>query len=332
MFTDIYSQLDIKGENEISDQLSSQAKKKIAKSDKILEKAYVFDKKIEQYEQQIESLKNAGKVKIRKIEHLENKRNSAILQSKPLYQDAFKLRSKAYNKELQKINNPVKQITDLNNKANSKYREAKKLFNKADNTAKTSSQVELIVQGREKYIESISNLVQALNYNAQPTEPLVAEKKDTIPETQTETVPVKNEIPTVTANVQTSPPPTPAATPVTVAAVSTPIIPEKTNQKPESDPIILKDKAPGSVFLSVQVLATNKPATPEQIKSVYKGSLKVMEFKSGQYYRYNIGKFRTVDEAKKFIAINNLKGFVVGYNNSERISVSEAINLMASGN
>ncbi|MBN2167264.1 MAG: hypothetical protein JW717_13390 [Marinilabiliaceae bacterium] len=326
------AQISIKEESEIQTILTPQTKKNISKSDKLYMKGIEYDKKIESYEKEIEALRNSkGKIKEGKIKRLETKRNEAIIQSKPIFEDAFKVRFKAYDKQ---INTLLKEtpnnnsVTSLNNDANTKYKQARKLFSKSENTAKTLTKVEHIVQGRQKFLESISLKVKTINtlITESNTEPKPSQSTITTVSNITDTSVVKTTNKPI-INQSNTPITTTQVSPVaSVITTPTPVALTKETTKPA---VIIKEKELGNIFLSVQILATNSPATQEQIRNVYKGNMKVMEFKSGQYYRYNVGKFSTIDDAKKFIAMNNLKGFVVAYKDSQRISVNEAVSILS---
>lgn len=328
----INAQIEFKGEEAILNSLTDKTKKKISKADKFLQQASKFDNRIEQYEKQIENYRNSsGKIKAGKIRKLQKKRNQAILQSKPIFEDAFKTRYKAYNKQLDIISNKTanNKAQELRNNASIKYKEAKKLFSKAENVAKTKDQVEYIVQGRQKFIETISLQINSIDRYTNNTPEVIAVKSDTSKIIKEE---VSNDTTALDQNKQTTtiPPTTPAVTTVAPPVpVSTTIpVTEVPTVKPKPVTIV-KEKELGNTFLSVQVIATTRPATSDEIRNVYKGNMKVMEFKSGEYYRYNVGKFRSVEDAKKFISINKIKGFVVAYKDSKRITVHQALSILA---
>jgi hypothetical protein len=339
----VYSQTNIKGEKEIQSILAPEVQSKITKSDQLFAKADKYDSKARSYEKEIASLKssdnddNSGK-----IERLEEKRNSNIILSKPIFEDAYKMRYTAYQKQYTILGNehPVNAnvVGDYNAQSNEKYKEAQKLFKKADNTGKTSNQVELIITGRHTFEDAIALQIQAINTlaNIKPTN-TITEVKKTVPDTTLTAKPTV--APTTTSpkpTVVATPPPTTVATVIAPAAVATTtavaatVTPAVTTVKESKPPTIVKESELGNVFLTIQIMASTTPATSQQIAAVYKGNFKVMEIQSGEYYRYNVGKFSNTDEAKKFITMNNLKGFVVAYKDSERISVNEALTLINS--
>lgn len=70
------------------------------------------------------------------------------------------------------------------------------------------------------------------------------------------------------------------------------------------------------------------PATDEQLKQVYPGSEKPYLMQNNGYYRYLVGKFPTLSEAKAFKNNNQVVGFIVSYKDGERILVQEAVELL----
>jgi hypothetical protein len=99
----------------------------------------------------------------------------------------------------------------------------------------------------------------------------------------------------------------------------------------EAEPVVAAIKAPeelGDVFITIQIMSIKTAATAEQITQVYSGSQKVMELISADYYRYAVGKFRSVDEAKAAMVAENIKGIVVAFRKNERISVAEAVTVL----
>ena len=84
-----------------------------------------------------------------------------------------------------------------------------------------------------------------------------------------------------------------------------------------------------AVYFTVQILADKKPVSDSKIRTIYKGSLPVVENQGDGWYRYSLGKFDSYPAAKKALAESQVKGYVVAYKNSDRISVREAISLIS---
>jgi hypothetical protein len=119
----------------------------------------------------------------------------------------------------------------------------------------------------------------------------------------------------------------PVVEPEVAVAVVTPVaaVVAAEEKEPEKKPEIEEAKpVEVDVYFSIQVLADKKPATVPQQKIVYKGSRKVIENMGGGWYRYSVGKFKSYSEAASTMKMEGIKGFVVAYDGSERITTSEA--------
>jgi hypothetical protein len=64
------------------------------------------------------------------------------------------------------------------------------------------------------------------------------------------------------------------------------------------------------------------------LKTKYAGTQEVVEMSAGGWYRYSAGKFTKLDEAKAVMKAEGIKGFIVAYKSGERITVSEAVELL----
>jgi hypothetical protein len=119
----------------------------------------------------------------------------------------------------------------------------------------------------------------------------------------------------------------PVVEPEVVVAVVTPVaaVVAAEEKEPEKKPEIEEAKpVEVDVYFSIQVLADKKPATVTQQKMVYKGSREVIENIGSGWYRYSVGKFKSYSEAASTMKMEGIKGFVVAYDGSERITTSEA--------
>ena len=108
---------------------------------------------------------------------------------------------------------------------------------------------------------------------------------------------------------------------------------EKIKPEIEKQPRVDSVQAPMAVkqvkiLFSIQILAKTSPATPEQLQSIYNGTEKVFLKLSDDYYRYLVGKFKTLFEAKVFKNKEKIEGFIVAYKNGERITIKEATDLI----
>lgn len=100
----------------------------------------------------------------------------------------------------------------------------------------------------------------------------------------------------------------------TDTALTTPVV------EPESPPMV--------IFFTIQILSRASPATDEQLAQFYSGPGKPYLMKNDGYYRYVVGRFDTLFEAKVFQNQNQVEGFIVAYKNGEKIPVQEAVDLL----
>jgi len=103
---------------------------------------------------------------------------------------------------------------------------------------------------------------------------------------------------------------------------------EITEKKTQSITIADKPKE-GDTFFTIQIMADRKQATPDQIKRTYSGSMKVDERKGDGWFRYSIGRFSSHEEAGRVMKREGVKGYIVAYSQSKRISISEAKKLLS---
>ncbi len=105
--------------------------------------------------------------------------------------------------------------------------------------------------------------------------------------------------------------------------------PDSTEAEPiEIIPVAEPEIPPVIVFFTIQILSKSSPATDEQLKQIYTGPGKPYLMKSNGYYRYVVGRFDTLFEARVFKTQNQVEGFIVAYKNGEKISVQEAVDLL----
>lgn len=101
----------------------------------------------------------------------------------------------------------------------------------------------------------------------------------------------------------------------------------KPEQKNPVEPTDKRETAEKSadLFYSIQFMAVRSAATENEIRDVYGGPLPVIKNRSDGWYRYSAGKFDTLEEAMKQ---KGIYGFVVAFRNDERISISQAKQLI----
>lgn len=332
--------------------LDAKVQRKLERADKMLQKATEYNKKTETFEKQMETLRNdRGRIKNGKIRKLERQRNNAILQSRPFYEDGFKKGYSAYGEQIKLLckQNPAVagDVDVLLDKAKDRYKQGRKLYRRADGTGQPQRQTEMIVLGGNKMRESLGAQVEAIRKLGQEREvpsevavkpvegPVVATVKDTV----LTVAPVAVTTPAVPAAAVVAPVQTPvspqqlAAQPAAVApvAASTPAVGQTVPSA-----AVAQTTAPsaptGNVFITIQVMASQAAATQQQIKQVYSGPNEVVELVSGEYHRYVVGRFRTVEQAKELMAAQGIKGLVVAFKGADRISVAEALKELSAGN
>jgi hypothetical protein len=79
-----------------------------------------------------------------------------------------------------------------------------------------------------------------------------------------------------------------------------------------------------NIFYTVQFKTLTSEASVENLKRWYSGKEFVEMNRHDQYYRYSVGRFYSVDDARRFISREKMNGFVVAYRGDERIAVVQA--------
>jgi hypothetical protein len=339
------AQLPISNSDAVWKVLDDGVQKKLVRADKIMAKALDYTKRADTYEKQIEALRNdKGRIKFGKIRKLERRRNASIVQSRPYYQDAYAMGYKALDKQIGMLSGQAADrnvdVVGLTKKSKDRYKQGNKLYKKSERQSNAQSQIELIVLGNQKMKEALTVQTQTIESLTQTVFASIAEPVvEQVPE-QTSVVDSTSALvaePQLDASVNEATPSVsspavsvPAA--VTAVAATTAVMagsdkPTETVQTPP--PATPNQPAEiGDVFITIQIMSVKAAATPEQIKQAYNGPQKVMELVSADYYRYAVGKFRSVDEAKAAMAAEGIKGIVVAFKGSERISVAEAVTVL----
>lgn len=205
------------------------------------------------------------------------------------------------NKRLSESNShEINEIQSLieNNKSKSQ-----KLYSKSHNTSKLTNTIKLQEEAQKLQLDAIASaeegLVRIQSFKAAPEK-----KQEKVVEHQmvTEAEPEK---------------PVEAVVPVAVVAVA-----ETQKEKVEEKPP--KSIETVDVYFTIQIMADKVPVNVTRQRMVYKGNRKVMENRGDSWYRYSVGKFSSYTEAAAAMKSEGIKGYVVAYNGSERISTSEA--------
>jgi hypothetical protein len=315
--------------------LDEKVQNRLLKAQKLMKKADLISEQTEIYEKQIETLRNErGRMKLGKIKRLEAKRNQSVLKSQPFAKDSYVITYKALYKQL-------KDVTDTNADAgsNSKsvlardsYKQGKRLYRKADNAKNVQRQIEYLVLGGNKMREAItaqliligdlSNKTKAAKNEIEPKE-IESTVVDAVESVPVAIAPMPILTDSVSATAVVIDPIMPGDTSVvtTDAAVVNEVEPTQASiAQPPMDVIDAK-----GVFITIQILSLQSAASPAQIKAAYSGNDKVVEIISGDYYRYTIGRFQSLEQAKQKMAADHIKGIVMAFRGNERISVAEAV-------
>lgn len=86
------------------------------------------------------------------------------------------------------------------------------------------------------------------------------------------------------------------------------------------------------LFFSIQILADKKEVPSASLSKVYSGSLPVIHIQSDGWHRYMAGRFKSLEDARKSMTQESIKGFIVAYNGEKRITIQEAVNLLKNNN
>jgi len=349
IFSGFKEEKTIKDNPSLKNALSGSALRKFNRGEKLTGKAKLILDEAERYEQQIEEIKQtSGRAQSRKMGKLEQKKMEKEIEAFYAFEMAHKKLYQAYQKTLKGFRelsaDPAKGI-DLEKSARLNYLRARKFRNKAENKKSEDKVYKLLSDAYDFEIDAINNQIEAFeNYqgstaiaevHAEPE--LQTEEQDTV-SAQTEPVVTDSvtisylkdtvRLPTITIPAEKTKETIPPDTLKQIEPSEEKIKPEIEKQ-PRADsvqaPIAVKQV---EIFFSIQILAKTSPASLDQLHSIYSGDEEVFLRRSGDYYRYQVGKFKTLFEAKIFKNKEKIEGFIVAYKNSERITIKEAAEII----
>ncbi len=214
------------------------------------------------------------------------------------------------NKNSELSDSDKQKVVGIQSVINESMEKSKKLYAQSRKTSKLSKLIKMQEEAQQIQLDAIDSAEKGLllvqDFKEVPVEAPVTASKEPAVEKVVESKPVvESEVVAVVAPV------------VAVVAVE--------EKEPEKKPEIVEEKpVETNVYFSIQVLADKKPATVTQQKMVYKGSREVIENIGSGWYRYSVGKFNSYSEAASTMKTEGIKGFVVAYDGSERITTSEA--------
>ena len=353
---------------ELKSILNEKELKRISSAESLIAKGDAIIKESEDLKAEVEKLKNAdGRIKTGKINKRNKQISEKKVKASLYYNDGYKKYIDVLDdrlKELEKAgNSSAKQtrddIKDLEKKARKQYNKAKNLTS-AENMVEL---IELAQENQNKAIELQSKYLLSFTdeIEDEPAPFLVAEQvvEDTIStevtvpvELSETTTSISNDIVEVGTAAASNPN---MATTVGIAGVGTAAlateldanstaINEVGDQAPPQELIIKEEVAPVSeaieepiiampptnldVYLTIQFMADRKKATEEQIASIYNGRGEIIEMNVNDWYKYSVGKYQNLEDAKADMSAEKIKGFIVAYNKKQRISVKEALTLL----
>ncbi len=249
-------------------------------------------------------------------------------QANVLINDGLSMKMKALEDHINEAGIEKKQnekvsakLDELMSVLQSGMKKSKKIYGRLDKTPDLSKSVkyqddaieekEVTVATVEKGLLEI-NEIQDETVAEQVAESPVVEKK-VIAEPEPETViaeeVVKAQAPVVEAVVVEE-------------TVKQPVVEEK-KPEPAEEQAITPD-----VYFTIQIMADKVKVSQSRLDRVYIGSRKIIENVADGWYRYSVGKFGSYSEAASAMKKEGIKGYVVAYKGSTRISVSEAKRLL----
>ncbi len=348
--------------------LSESDQKKVAIAEKKIKKAESIVRKADKYTSEIESLKNDGSVRTRKIQKLETKANRIIIKSSSYYKDGFGKKYKTYRGAVQqniKEGNLSTNYESKKDEAHKTYRIGRKWRRKSNSQGNVDKGVEYLLKANEVEGKAIGSLIDIIanvkdvslneeitlteDSTNQPTnivaiqalEPITEEAnldstlviaEDSIISTQTDSL--KQDVALVQDTLST--------TPLVQDTVQS-IVPDTTSVLTDTEetasiiePVVEEVEEVNlpettknlNTYFSIQFLADKQPVPKEKITSMYNGPLEVIKHEADGWFRYSVGKFTDINEAKQTLQSSGIKGYIVAYHNNKRISTREAIEIM----
>ncbi len=223
------------------------------------------------------------------------------------------------NKNSEIAESDKQKVIGIQSVINDGTEKSKKLYAQSRKTSKLSKSIKIQEEAQQIQLDAIDSAEKGLmlvqDFKEVPVEKQVVLTEDTVAKEVVESKPIIEEKvvePEVVAV---------AALPVAVVVADKEEVKEETETVVE---VVEENPVETNVYFSIQVLADKKPATVTQQKMVYKGSREVIENMGSGWYRYSVGKFSSYSKAASTMKTEGIKGFVVAYNGSERITTSEA--------
>ena len=93
----------------------------------------------------------------------------------------------------------------------------------------------------------------------------------------------------------------------------------------EIDSSLLKE-----IIFKVQIAAHTVPLTEEYLRTIYLGEMQIDMIYEEEWYKYSIGRYKTLEEATVTLEMCNVKkAFIIAYQESKKLTIQEALERMA---
>jgi hypothetical protein len=97
------------------------------------------------------------------------------------------------------------------------------------------------------------------------------------------------------------------------------------DKKTEVDSSLLKE-----IIFKVQIAAHTVPLTEEYLRTIYKGGMKIDLIYEEEWYKYSVGRYRSLEEATVTLENCNVnKAFIVAYQSGKKLTIEEALKRLA---
>ena len=304
--------------------LTSRDKAKIARKEKKVIVGEEYLKESDNYLKLIENSTKSGRAHKRDSIRLYNKHVRTRLYSFVYLQEGYKGVYRVYASAVKDYNklemNPT--VTSLLKSAAKSHSKGRKNFRKVPVQENKHKAVKSLNAAIEFEQAAISNLKEAI----------VLLEGDATNNTQSPSVELPvlaaitlDTVPTIAPSI-IAPPVAPVATvaPVVPAIVPAALVaPVVIADSALIDSSEIKSYDDATTFFSLQINASKTRLEPTQLATYYSGKYKIVLTEADGYFRYSVGKFLSVEDAKKVIEKEKIKGYIVGYLNNSRVSVAE---------
>ena len=84
------------------------------------------------------------------------------------------------------------------------------------------------------------------------------------------------------------------------------------------------------IIFKVQIAAHTVPLTEEYLRTIYLGGMQIDMIYEEEWYKYSIGRYKTLEEATETLEICNVKkAFIIAYQEGKKLTIQEALERMA---